>query len=117
MNRIQIDGTRSKSKMTVPGKRTTTKTTNAISEESAIDLEVQIRCRAYELYERRGREAGHETEDWLQAEAELARERTMPLQPRRSKAIVNGRSQRAEKAPLSRLKKSRSSTPNRTERE
>jgi len=46
MNRIQIDSTRSKSKITVPGKRTTTKTTNAISEESAIDLEVQIRCRA-----------------------------------------------------------------------
>jgi Protein of unknown function (DUF2934) len=26
------------------------------------------------LYERRGRDAGHETEDWLQAEAELERE-------------------------------------------
>src|SRR6185295_4876982 len=45
MNRIQIDSTRSKSKITVPGKRTTTKTTNATSEESAIDLEMQIRCR------------------------------------------------------------------------
>jgi hypothetical protein len=28
--------------------------------------------RAYELYELRGCEAGHEMEDWLQAEAELA---------------------------------------------
>lgn len=81
------------------------RTTNANSEKSAGDLEEQTRRRAYELYERRGREAGHETEDWLQAEAELARERTMPLQPRRSKAIVNRRSQRAEKATLSRLKK------------
>ena len=52
-----------------------------------------------------GREAGHEAEDWLQAEAELARERTMPLQPRRSKAIVNRRSQRAEKANSKQVKK------------
>ena len=31
----------------------------------------QIRCRAYELYEQRGREEGHEVEDWLRAEAEV----------------------------------------------
>jgi hypothetical protein len=30
-----------------------------------------IRCRAYELYERRGREEGHAEEDWLRAEAEV----------------------------------------------
>ena len=35
--------------------------------DSAVDLEEQTRRRAYELYERRGREAGHETEDWLQS--------------------------------------------------
>jgi len=75
------------------------RTTNANSDASVVGLEEQIRPRADELYERRGREAGHETEDWLQAEAEPARERTMPLQPRRSKAIVNRRSQRAEKQP------------------
>ncbi len=34
-------------------------------------LEEQIRCRAYELYEERGREDGHEVEDWLQAEGEI----------------------------------------------
>jgi len=50
------------------------RTTNANSEKFAVDLEERTRRRAYELYERRGREAGHETEDWLQAEAELARE-------------------------------------------
>lgn len=27
--------------------------------------------RAYELYERRGREDGHDLEDWLQAEADV----------------------------------------------
>ncbi|HEV2732269.1 MAG TPA: DUF2934 domain-containing protein [Terriglobales bacterium] len=35
------------------------------------ELEDQIRRRAYELYEQRGRVDGHELEDWLQAEAEL----------------------------------------------
>jgi hypothetical protein len=30
-----------------------------------------IARRAYELYQQRGSEAGHEIEDWLQAEAEL----------------------------------------------
>lgn len=34
-------------------------------------LEEQIRQRAYELYEARGREDGHGLEDWLQAEAEI----------------------------------------------
>jgi hypothetical protein len=31
----------------------------------------QIRLRAYELYEARGREDGHNVEDWLRAEAEI----------------------------------------------
>ena len=34
-------------------------------------LEQQIRLRAYELYEARGREDGHDREDWLQAEGEI----------------------------------------------
>ncbi len=33
--------------------------------------EEQIRLRAYELYQTRGREDGHEMDDWLQAEAEI----------------------------------------------
>lgn len=33
--------------------------------------EEDIRCRAYEIYLGRGEEAGHEIEDWLQAEREL----------------------------------------------
>ncbi len=36
-----------------------------------IEREEQIRRRAYELYEARGREDGHELDDWLQAEAEI----------------------------------------------
>jgi hypothetical protein len=35
------------------------------------ELEEQIRVRAYELYEQRGKDEGHEIDDWLQAEAEL----------------------------------------------
>jgi len=35
-------------------------------------LEEEIRRRAYVLYEQRGREDGHEIDDWLRAEAELA---------------------------------------------
>ena len=37
----------------------------------AIELEEQIHRRAYELYEARGREHGHDREGWLQAEAEI----------------------------------------------
>ena len=33
-----------------------------------------IRARAYELFERRGGEPGHELDDWLEAERELQRE-------------------------------------------
>ena len=39
------------------------------------DLAEQIRHRAYELYEQRGREDGHEVEDWLRAEEEVTRNR------------------------------------------
>ena len=35
------------------------------------EREEEIRRRAYELYEARGREDGHVLDDWLQAEAEI----------------------------------------------
>lgn len=35
-------------------------------------LEERIRQRAHELYEARGKEDGHDVEDWLQAEAEIS---------------------------------------------
>jgi hypothetical protein len=35
------------------------------------DLEYQIRLRAHELYEARGREDGHDLEDWLRSEEEI----------------------------------------------
>jgi len=36
-----------------------------------INLEDEIRRRAYELYEQRGFQSGHEHEDWLIAEREI----------------------------------------------
>jgi hypothetical protein len=36
-----------------------------------IPIEQQIRQRAYELYEQRGRTDGHDLDDWLQAEREI----------------------------------------------
>jgi hypothetical protein len=41
----------------------------------------EIAQRAYELYLQRGSVPGHETDDWLQAEAELSAEATQSGQP------------------------------------
>jgi Protein of unknown function (DUF2934) len=38
---------------------------------TAVELEEQIRRRAYELYEQRGRIHGFDVDDWLQAENEV----------------------------------------------
>jgi hypothetical protein len=45
----------------------------AKTEEGSLELtEELIRVRAYHFYEERGCEDGHDLEDWLQAEAEIA---------------------------------------------
>jgi hypothetical protein len=41
---------------------------------AAISLEEQIRTLAYELFEQRGREHGHDVEDWIQAEEIIVKE-------------------------------------------
>jgi Protein of unknown function (DUF2934) len=38
---------------------------------SHVDLEAEIRRRAYELYAQRGYVSGHENEDWIVAEREV----------------------------------------------
>ncbi len=38
--------------------------------------EETIRTRAYQLYEERGREGGHELDDWLRAEEEISRRKS-----------------------------------------
>jgi uncharacterized protein YegP (UPF0339 family) len=49
--------------------------------ESSVVLREQLRARAYHIYEQRGRENGHDLDDWLQAESEITqqfrRRRTM----------------------------------------
>lgn len=51
-------------------KQSSSKTVNPTSEPTT-KLQGQIRGLAYELYEQRGREDGHDLDDWLNAEAEL----------------------------------------------
>jgi hypothetical protein len=43
------------------------------------NLEEDIRRRAYELYEARGREDGHELEDWIRAKEEITKEKVRPV--------------------------------------
>jgi Protein of unknown function (DUF2934) len=40
--------------------------------EAIAEREEQIRRRAYELYEQRGKVDGYELDDWLQAESEVS---------------------------------------------
>jgi hypothetical protein len=49
--------------------------TSVTSEPQQLVLEHQIRLRAHELYEARGREDGHELEDWLRAEEEITQKK------------------------------------------
>ena len=43
------------------------------------ELVHQIRLRAHELYEARGREDGHEMEDWFRAEGEITGKQARPI--------------------------------------
>jgi len=42
-------------------------------------LNEQVRRRAYELYEARGGEDGHDVDDWLRAESEIAQQQSKAL--------------------------------------
>ena len=44
--------------------------------QSNTELLENIRALAYEKYEQRGREEGHDLDDWLQAESELTPRQT-----------------------------------------
>lgn len=52
-------------------KNTKVEVAGAIAGDVSEEQLEQIRRRAHELYEARGREEGHDLEDWLQAEAEI----------------------------------------------
>jgi hypothetical protein len=55
----------------IPRSPATEKTPTPLTTEPPKSIEETIRCRAYELYEARGREDGRDLEDWLRAEAEI----------------------------------------------
>lgn len=55
--------------------RTASKSAASV-QQHVLNLEDEIRRRAYELYEQRGREDGRDLEDWLQAEEEIKQTRT-----------------------------------------
>jgi hypothetical protein len=43
------------------------------------ELEHQIRLRAYELYEERDKEEGHDLENWLRAEEEITKKKVRTI--------------------------------------
>lgn len=53
-----------------PISRTETDTTFSIDAQEQV-----IRRRAFEIYEQRGKEDGHDLDDWLQAESEIVQQR------------------------------------------
>jgi hypothetical protein len=55
-------------------KEATKKATKALAHDPQ-GLESQIRQRAFELYQERGQEDGHELDDWLLAEEEVTNEK------------------------------------------
>lgn len=46
--------------------------TTEMTELREFEIEYQVRLRAYQLYEARGRKDGHEKEDWFRAKEEIA---------------------------------------------
>jgi hypothetical protein len=54
-----------------PTKKTSTFGRTAAEANAENSSEAEIRRRAYELYEARGRGDGHDVEDWLEAEVEI----------------------------------------------
>jgi hypothetical protein len=53
--------------------------TTGISELQEFELEYQIRLRAYQLYEARGRKGGHDLDDWLRAEEEITHKKARTI--------------------------------------
>ena len=57
--------------------RTPSKPPSSMGHENPTpNVEDQVRRRAYELYEQRGIEHGHDVDDWLRAEEEIKQTRT-----------------------------------------
>ena len=59
-----------------PSSKRPPSTPTPIQNEITPTLHEQIRRGAFEVFEQRGREEGHELDDWLQAEEELTQQGT-----------------------------------------
>jgi len=59
-----------------PGTNKTPKPPHLPPLQSPEELQEQVSRRAYELYEARGREDGHDVDDWLRAESDVARQQS-----------------------------------------
>lgn len=65
--------------MKKPASAMPTSTIETETKKAPFDRQEQVRRRAYELYEQRGREEGHELDDWLQAESEVVPQKAMTV--------------------------------------
>ncbi len=55
-------------------------------DQGSVELtEEYIRLRAYQIYEQRGRQDGHDVEDWLEAEAEIFGRKTKAPEDKKEK--------------------------------
>ena len=61
------------SRKRAPFRKVSTKATSPRAPVSGnhLDVSARIARRAYELYEQRGRQSGHDFEDWLEAERQI----------------------------------------------
>ena len=57
--------------MTSGGRRRSGTDRSSTADDRSQPADQQVRNRAYEIYEERGGEHGHEWEDWLRAEREM----------------------------------------------
>ena len=65
------NGSRKVTEMSIVTPISTENSVSADGNGHAADLETEIRRRAYELYQQRGCQPGHEIEDWFSAEREV----------------------------------------------
>jgi hypothetical protein len=62
-------------------------------DQGSLELtEEYIRLRAYEIWEQRGRQDGHDVEDWLEAEAEIFGKKSRRSADKENKAEGKGAS-------------------------
>jgi hypothetical protein len=58
-----------------PNSLTKAQVTRSYIDREEVIRQEPIRCRAFELYEQRGREDGHDLDDWIQAESEFVQQK------------------------------------------